>query len=132
MPSVVADIVQDIAEAFDESRAELYGESSKVMLLKENGVTKAFDIIATVETGWTAEFSEFFNTTTVDIADVTEAFANKVRKSTHLIIISSDNAALNNTLFEFQDGTQPPLGAEAYWKIRAKSLNKRISTPTVP
>jgi hypothetical protein len=84
---------------------------------------------ATLENGWLPEFSEFFGTTTFQVADVSDVFGAKVRDSSHLMVVNSDNAGLNNVLFEIVDGTQPPLGTDAFWKIRGRSLSKRISLP---
>lgn len=127
--SVAGNIASALAVGFDAIRKALHGANAKLILLKEDGGAKAFDVVETLGSAWLPEFSEFFGTTTFQVADVTEEFGAKVRRTSHLIVVNSDNAALNNALFEVVEGTQPPLGAEAYWKIRAKSTSRRIPTP---
>lgn len=122
----VAELVADFGEAFDELREEFLGAEAKVVLLREEGKTKAFDDVVTVTSGWwSPKYSEFFGNSTFQIADVSQAFANQVRKASHLMVIDSAFPALNNTLHELASESAPPDSESPWWKLRAKPLGRK-------
>jgi hypothetical protein len=123
------DMSKIYAKAFDAKRKIFLGSNAKMLLLDEVGTDRPFDVIETVIAGWGVDFSDYFRDSTFKVADVTSAFAAKVRKSTHLMIVDSTNSGLNNVLFELQGETVPPLGGDAYWRIRATSLRRTYIAP---
>lgn len=111
----VEDIVQDIAEGFDDVRAELYPEGIKARLLKVNGGTVAFDLLAVLEDSWFfLDDREFRNEGELMIASADYDFGQQVLKATHFEI----ERDYRRDLFLIRDGdTTPPQGTEPYWRL---------------
>lgn len=125
----VAELVPDIAEGFDVAREELIGAEAKLLLLRLDGGEKAYKIITTIDASWFAKFSEYFGTTTFSVANIEAEFGAMVRKSSHVTVTGSDLEALNNELFRIKPDTQPPLGSEPFWKIRAEATGDKYRPP---
>jgi hypothetical protein len=129
----VAEIVEDIAEGFDEARGELLGHDAKLVLLEEDDEGESgapFIQVRVVESGWFPKFSEFFGTTTFMVADISEVFGADVNnRTTHVTVTGSDIPALNNLLHELAPETAAPTGDKPFWRIRAKSLGRRYVPP---
>jgi hypothetical protein len=130
MSSIFAPISAAYASGFDASRGVLIGKDAKLVFLRETGTTVPFSVELTLPNKWDVEFSEKQGDATFKIADITSEFAMIVRKSTHFMVIDSDNPGLNNVLHEkLGDEVKPPLGDEPFWKVGAHSLNRVYVAP---
>jgi hypothetical protein len=123
--SAVADISEATGEAFDALRETLIGDSANLILLREDGTSAPFEVIATITSGWNSEYSEFFGNDTFNVADLTAEFGQKVRKTTHVVVTGADLPDLNNMLYKTQEGTAGPDADSPFWRIRAKSVGRR-------
>lgn len=125
MSSVTPEISSAMAEGLDALRETLVGDSAKLILLREDGASAAFENLATVESRWASKYSEFFGNTTFSIADLTSEFAAKVRKATHLVVTGADIPDLNNMIYETLAETAAPDANKPWWRIRAKSVGRK-------
>lgn len=108
---------------FNVLRELFLGKGAKLVLLRESdGPFRATFVIAT---DWHPKFTEFFARSTFRVADLTAETARAIREATHLMVVDSSVAAINNLLFEQDADTQPPLD-RGYWNVRATSQNKKI------
>lgn len=123
--STAEDITGAYADGFDAIRAELFGEQADLLLLKADGGGQKFRTLLTLVAGWTAEFSEFFGSTTFQVARDDDEFNAAAREASHVIVVKSERPALNNQLFEVDSSSTIPAGVEPYWRIRAKQTGKR-------
>jgi len=121
----VLELTEVLSETFDIIKGLLLGDEAKFKLLKEKGDDETFEEIAEVTVGWRAKYSEFFGATTVEVADITEAFAAKVKGSTHIVITNAGVPSLNNVINEMLDETAAPDADKPYWRIRIKSLGRK-------
>lgn len=121
----IAELAAEIAEGFDELRAEFLGSAAKLLLLRTDGSAVAYSLLETITQGWYPYFSEYFGMTTFQVASIETVFADKVRRASHLAVIDSTNQGLNNALYKLDASTQPPLGDEPFWKLRATSTGDR-------
>jgi len=121
----ISEIVAALAEGFNAIRNELVGVNAQLVLLKEDGGAAPYVVLLTRDGEWYPKFSEFFGTTTFNVAAVDVEFAALVRKTTHLMIIDGDIPSLNNILHEMQAETAAPVGDKPYWRIRAKSVGRK-------
>lgn len=119
----------DFARGFDEIRIQLLGVNAKLVLLKEDGSTKAFDELQVIEAGWNPEFSTFHGTSTFNVADVTASTGANVRKATHLIMRDTELKVSNNILYELKSETAAPDANIPWWRIRASGLMRRYVAP---
>lgn len=111
---------------FDRKRARAEGKDAQLILLREDGESAPFTQEFAVETGgWCSEFSEFFGNTTFNVADITDEFAAAVKKATHLVVINSGMATLNDLIHETLAETAPPAGDKPWWRIRAKPVGRK-------
>lgn len=118
--SEVAEITSAYAEGFDAEREVLIGANAKLLMLDVSHT-----ILETVTTGWSAEFSEFFGSTTFKVARADEAFNDKVGEASFLVVTDSDNAALNRQLHTINRETTVPAGIDPYWRIRGNAKGER-------
>jgi len=123
--SEIAEISEAMGEGFDALRETLIGDAAKLVLLRQDGGSAPFETIATIETGWHPEFSEFFGNTVFSVADLTAEFAAKVRKADHLVVTGSDIPDLNNMIHETLDDTAAPDSDNPFWRIVAKSVGRK-------
>lgn len=116
-----------MGQGFDALRQTLIGDSAQLILLREDGVSAPFATSATITSGWFAEFSEEFEATVFNVADITESFSTLMskREATHLVVTGSDLPHLNNLIHETQAETAAPDGSNPYWRIVAKSVGRK-------
>lgn len=125
--STAEDITAAYAEGFDAMRAELFGPQADLVLLKTDGGAQKYRTLLTLSSAWAAEFSEFFGSTTFQVARDDDEFNAAVKESSHVLIVNSERAALNNQLFEVDSSTTVPAGVDPYWRIRAKQVGGRYT-----
>jgi hypothetical protein len=125
----VAEILSDIAEAFDEAREEFFGPDAKMLCLQFDNETQQFAVLETIQSGWNAYFSEYYGTTTFQVAKDNHDFTQKITEVSDVVVIDSTNLSLNNVLFKLKKDTQPPFGTEPFWKIRAGATSNRYEPP---
>jgi hypothetical protein len=123
--SIGADLAEAYSEVFDVKRGVFVGESAKLLLLKMDGTTRPYAVVEQVDTGWTAEFSDFFGSTTFKVADISAAFASKVNETAFLVVVDCDNEALEGQLHAVNRETTRPAGVDPFWRIRATATGKR-------
>ncbi len=114
-----------LAESFDIVKGLLLGDEAKVLFLKRKGTTESFEDVVEVTAGWRSRYSEFFGTTTFDIADVTQEFTTSMSKATHLVVKDTGLVGMNNGLYEMQPETAAPDSDHPYWRVRARSLGRK-------
>lgn len=126
-------ISQDIAEAhaekFNALREVYLGEAAKLLLLKVDGSAAPYGTLAEVTNGWTAQFSDFFGSTTFKVVNSTSAFAGFVSEAAFVVVRDSDNDALNDQLHAINRETTRPAGVDPFWRIRATPTGKRYVAP---
>jgi hypothetical protein len=133
MSTVFEDIAGAYADGFDAEREALFGADAKLLLLKLDGGDKEYATVETLTSSWSAYFSEYYGSTTFQVARADDDFNNTVSDSevSHVMVIDSDNEALNNEPHEINRETTIPAGVEPFWKIRAKSIGRKF-VPTEP
>lgn len=123
--SAIQTIASDFANGFDEIRRQLLGNNARLVLLKETDRESKdepeFEIVKAFSEGWYPKYSEFFGTTTFNIADIHQLTAQKIRESSHLIVVNSNLSSINNLLHELTTDTAIPTPDKPIWGIRAKS-----------
>jgi hypothetical protein len=118
---------QAFAKSFDAVRRILLGRDAKLVLLRETETAAQYKTLAVIDAGWNMpDFNDYFGTQSFYVADLSQAFANKVRRITHLVIVNSIIPALNDQLYELTPETAPPGGLRPYWTLMAKSISKRF------
>jgi hypothetical protein len=127
--STSSDITEAYAEAFDAEREVLLGEDAKLLLLKPDGGAQRYTILETLESSWSAYFSEFVGSPTFQVADDSVEFYAKAIEASHVMVSDSDNETLNNRLHEINRETTVPAGIEPFWKIRATNIGKKYVPP---
>jgi hypothetical protein len=123
--STAEDVRLAYAEGFEALRAELFGLEAALLLLKAVGGAQKFRTLLALSEAWAAEFSEFFGSTTFQVARDDDEFNAAAKEASHVIVVGSERAALNNQLFEVDSSSTIPAGIEPYWRIRAKQSGGR-------
>lgn len=112
----------------NRTRGRTFGAAATLVLLREKeseGVAPALEVVRRVSNDWAAGST----LTSVKVADVSEAFAADMRKSTHLVVINSKLTAANGALHELTSDTDPPAGARPWWAISAASASRKYVPP---
>ena len=123
--SAYQEIAEAYAEAFDAERELLVGESAVLLLLKVDGAATAYGVLAEVAGGWAAEFSDFFGSTTFNVARADAEFASLVNEAAYVAVAGGDNESLEGQLHAINRETTRPAGVDPYWRIRATPTGKR-------
>jgi hypothetical protein len=123
--STATDITAAYAEGFDAIRSELFGLQADLLLLKTDGGSQKFKTLLTLSAAWSAEFSEYFGSTTFQVARDDDEFNAAARDASHVVVLNSERAALNNALFEVDSSSTVPAGVDPFWRIRAKQTGGR-------
>jgi hypothetical protein len=106
-------------------RRQTLGGEAKLLLLKAEGGSLAYTSLKEVSEDWSFSGAPQGGPGTFRVARIDEAFAALVRETSHLVVVGSDNAALNNQLFAVERGTATPTGASAFTRIHAQETGKR-------
>lgn len=123
--STATDITAAFAEGFDALRSELFGLEADLLLLQTDGGAQKFKSLLALSSAWAAEFSEYFGSTTFQVARDDDEFNAAAKDATHVVVVNSERPALNNQLFEVDSSSTIPAGVEPYWRIRAKQTGGR-------
>lgn len=121
----MSELTAEIAEAFDEAREELLGPEAKLLLLKAQGAPQPYLVLEALTLGWSVYFSEFHGTTTFQVARDDIEFNAVATQATHVMVIDSNSASLNNQLHTINGETTFPAGVDPYWRIRAEVVGRR-------
>jgi hypothetical protein len=125
----IEDISTDFATGFDDIREELLGCDAKLVLLQEDGTTKAFNQIQVLKQAWYSEYSMFYTNSVFHVADLSSLTGSNIRKATHLVMVDSNLDAQNNVLYEIKSDTVPPDSNVPWWKVIAASLSRKYIAP---
>lgn len=112
-----------IGDVLDLFKGLFVGEAAKLVLLREDGATKAFDTDGgfpyTVAAPWNPEFSEKFGYTIFRVADTSAEFAAIARKATHVVVTDSLIPSLNNVIHSKLTGDNETAAPDAdpTWRI---------------
>lgn len=122
----IEEIARVFADGLEQSRKESLGPNAKMLLLREEGEeeNKPFSIVRQIVKNFSIRSNDYFGTITFRVGDVTESFADDVRRSTHLIIKDSKIPALNHVVFEMKSSTAGPDSSKPFWRIRGESLRR--------
>jgi hypothetical protein len=113
------------AKFFDREKRRHIGEGASLVLLKIEGSAQPYSELARVASGWFAKFSDYFGSTTFQVADTSAEFAAQVGEAAFLAVIGSQNETLEGQLHAINRETTRPAGVDPYWRIRATPTGKR-------
>jgi hypothetical protein len=116
---------RQVAKFFDRERRRHIGEDAKLLLLKTDGALAPFAVVVQVDSAWNTEFSDFFGSTTFNVARNDAEFAAQVGEASYAMVVDSDKEALNNQLFAINRETTRLAGVDPYCRIRATETGKR-------
>ncbi len=121
------EIQEAYAEGFDARREVLMGEDAKLLILKVDGGVTEYELKMTVESAWSASFSEFYGSTTFTVARSDNEFTDALEEASHVVVKDSNSDALNNKLHIINRETTIPAGIDPYWRVRATPTNQRYA-----
>lgn len=103
------EIIQGIAEAFDELRGVFFpGETLNLLDIDE--ATNDFNVLLTVDSGWYLEYAEYRSQFKLSVATADIDFAAQVNKSSHVRV--------GEQVYLIEKGdTLPPQGGQIDWKL---------------
>jgi hypothetical protein len=111
------------AKYFDRQRKRSLGEVAKLLLLRtsrDDDSADKWEVLHTVETGWSADFSERFELPTFNVAREDDEFGQMITDASQVVVIDSDKPALNGKIHEIVRAHTIPAGVAPYHRIRAE------------
>lgn len=127
--STLEKVSKDFGRGFDEVRKELLGKKARLVILKQSGETVPFIEIYSVVSGWHARFSDRVGAVTISIADISQAFAIKLREVSAVVILDSDLPTTNNLLFEVAEDSIAPSVDHPFWRLEVNSTGRFYEAP---
>lgn len=115
------------AKYFDRQRKRLLGEDAKLLLLRtsrDDEDTNEWELLTTVTTGWSADFSERFELPTFKVGRDDDEFGQLVADASQVVVIDSEKPALNGKVHEIDRAHTIPAGVAPYHRIRAEHKGK--------
>lgn len=123
----MSDRTRIYAGALDRERRRDYGDGARMLMLQADGSAQRYKTLLELPEAWAPKFPEDSEEATFKIARDDDEFNSALIDTSNIIIVGSEDGALNNQLFEVNRGTTLfRAGSEPVRAIRAKRTGKRF------
>lgn len=132
--SEIAEIIEDIAEAFDEIREFFFEDGVFVSILKKDGLSANFEEILRIETGWRFTFNKYRydRDRTQDLfeyASLSSEFRDAIGEGSHLALSNGGVYAIDPNNRDSDILAQQ--GEEPWWHIYCNLASDEKFTPVI-
>lgn len=117
----------------DALRDAFYIDGTRLFLLKKEGQTQRFTLVAEITTGWYCKWNEFRERMTFRLASTSSGLADQIAQTSYIgygVPNASEQVDVFSISFEQRDRV-PPNASSVYWKlygVRQKELRYTVST----